>query len=448
MTSSAKLPDLHNLTVAVIGLGYVGLPIAVAFASTKICRISGNSLNRRVIGFDINEERIQELSNSFDRNLEVSSTELSSLQNLLFTSTSSDLVSSDIFIVTVPTPVDSSKRPDLTCLRSASDLVGSVIKNRTQYSLPIVIFESTVFPGATEEVCIPIIESVSNLTLNHDFFCGYSPERINPGESNHKLQSVVKVTSGSSPDASLWIDQLYGSVIDAGTYKASSIKVAEAAKVIENTQRDLNIALVNELSMIFSLMDIDTIDVLNAASTKWNFLPFRPGLVGGHCIGVDPYYLTYKSEQLGYLPQVVLAGRRINDGMGRWIVDQLILVMARRGFIISHSNILILGFSFKENCPDFRNTRVIDIVNSVKYFGMSCEVVDPWVSSVDSTREYGLAVLSSVPSGVTYDAVIVAVQHKEFVGLSSSYWRSLLTSGGVLVDLKGIVPRELNALRP
>jgi UDP-N-acetyl-D-galactosamine dehydrogenase len=314
-------------------------------------------------------------------------------------------------------------------------------------SLPVVIYESTVYPGATEEVCVPILERESGLVFNESFVCGYSPERINPGDTEHKLTTITKVTSGSTPAAAAWVDDLYASIISAGTYRAASVKVAEAAKVIENTQRDLNIALVNELAIIFRQMEIDTLDVLEAAGTKWNFLPFRPGLVGGHCIGVDPYYLTHKAEQLGYHPQVVLAGRRINDGMGRWVVEQLVLELARRGAVIAGARVLVLGLSFKENCPDLRNTRVVDLLQTLQRYGMKPEVVDPWVDPEEAQRDHGLTVSAATPANGTFNAVVLAVAHQQFATISSEHWRQLLAPGGVLLDLKGIVPRELGAIR-
>jgi UDP-N-acetyl-D-galactosamine dehydrogenase len=360
-----------------------------------------------------------------------------------------------VFVVTVPTPIDSAKRPDLSPLEKSSATVGAALQARNQrlattaepITSPIVIYESTVYPGATEEVCVPILERESGLRFNGGFCCGYSPERINPGDCEHRLTTITKVTSGSTPAAAEWVDAFYGSVIKAGTHPAASLKVAEAAKVIENTQRDLNIALVNELAMIFRRMEIDTLDVLEAAGSKWNFLPFRPGLVGGHCIGVDPYYLTHKAEQLGYHPQVVLAGRRINDGMGAWVVEQLVLAMARRSMVIAGAKVLVLGLSFKENCPDLRNTRVVDLIEALKRYGMEPLVVDPWVDAEEAQREHGLTVLDELPTDRCWSAVVAAVAHRQFADLPAEQWRQLLDSTGVLVDLKGIVPRELGALR-
>jgi len=445
MTSA--LPPLHNCTVAVIGLGYVGLPLAVEFAKTQVCCRTGAALQRRVIGFDINNQRLEELRNGIDRTNEINPEELQSAQLLEFTSDPAQLAEADVFVVTVPTPVDSAKRPDLTPLEKASITVGRALMQRQSLSMPVVIYESTVYPGATEEVCVPILERESSLVFNNGFCCGYSPERINPGDNKNKLTLIVKVTSGSTAEAGVWVDSFYGSIIEAGTHLTSGLKVAEAAKVIENTQRDLNIALVNELAIICSKMGVDTLDVLSAAGTKWNFLPFRPGLVGGHCIGVDPYYLTHKSEQLGYHPQVVLAGRRINDGMGRWIVDRLVMQMARGGLLTSKSTVLILGLTFKENCPDIRNTRVVDLFESLRLYGIEPVLVDPWANPDEALREYGLNVLNTIPSGMRYDAVIVAVAHRQFLEITEVRWLDLIPENGVLMDLKGIVPRSLGALR-
>lgn len=447
INSKASLPDYFDCTIAILGLGYVGLPLAIEFSKVIVCNTSGHSLNRNIIGFDINPIRIAELLQSFDRTREVGSSDFQFLLNHELTSDASLLTKADVFIVTVPTPINSSRRPDLHPLKASCRTVGNALKCRRASSKPIVIFESTVYPSATEDVCVPLIEEYSGLSYNLDFFCGYSPERINPGDNNRKLPSIVKVTSGSTPHSATWIDQLYSSIISAGTYLAPSIKVAEAAKVIENTQRDLNIALVNELSIIFEKLSIDTLDVLDAASTKWNFLPFRPGLVGGHCIGVDPYYLTFKSEELGYLPEVVLAGRRINDGMPQWISQQLVLAIAKSGLPIVNSRVLILGFTFKENCCDIRNTKVFDLINGLLLYGMSVDIVDPWVDASEAFSVYELEVLSAPPEGIAYDAVILAVAHHQFISFSYDDWVSFLNTGAILFDLKGIVPRSLNPLR-
>jgi UDP-N-acetyl-D-galactosamine dehydrogenase len=436
--------------MAVIGLGYVGLPLAVEFAKRQPCRRTGARLQRRVIGFDINQQRLDELRGGHDRTNETSTEELKTAELLDFTADPADLASADVFIVTVPTPIDRAKRPDLTPLEKASATVGRALKARAAQgptSLPVVIYESTVFPGATEEVCVPILERESGLHFNQGFACGYSPERINPGDQEHRLTTITKVTSGSTPEAAAWVDALYGSIIQAGTHRAASLKVAEAAKVIENTQRDLNIALVNELAIIFRELGIDTLDVLEAAGSKWNFLHFRPGLVGGHCIGVDPYYLTHKAEELGYHPQVVLAGRRINDGMGRWVVEQLVLEMAQRGLLIAGARVLVLGLSFKENCPDLRNTRVVDVLQALLRYGMEPVLVDPWVDPEEAKREYGLRVAAEVPRGEPYAAVVAAVAHHQFRAMAPEQWRELLKADGVIFDLKGLVPRLLEPIR-
>lgn len=444
---SIALPPLDNCTVAVIGLGYVGLPLAVEFAKPRHCCRTSVALQRRVIGFDVNISRLEELRRGIDRTNETSPEELKASRLLEFTSDPAQLAQADVFVVTVPTPIDSAKRPDLTPLEKASITVGRALMQRNSPYIPLVIYESTVYPGATEEVCIPILERESCLVFNEGFYCGYSPERINPGDNKNKLTTITKVTSGSTHQAANWVDTFYGSIIEAGTHLAPSIKVAEAAKVIENTQRDLNIALVNELAIIFSQMGIDTLDVLQAAGTKWNFLPFRPGLVGGHCIGVDPYYLTHKSEELGYHPQVVLAGRRINDGMGRWVVDQLVMQMARRGLVIAKASILILGLTFKENCPDLRNTRVVDLLESLRLYGMNPVLVDPWVNPDEAWHEYGLTVFKRIPTGVRYSGVVGAVAHKQFLEIPDAGWSDLLLENGVLMDLKGMMPRSLDAFR-
>jgi UDP-N-acetyl-D-galactosamine dehydrogenase len=446
-----SLPSLKACSVAVIGLGYVGLPLAVTFGTPGVCRRSGQLLKRRVIGFDINQRRLSQLQQGLDSTHESSAEELLGATQLILTSDPALLADVEVFIVTVPTPIDSAKRPDLAPLERASANVGKALRARAKAgvsTLAVVIFESTVYPGVTEDVCVPILERESGLQFNQDFVCGYSPERVNPGDREHRLTSIVKVTSGSTVEAAAWIDDFYGSIIAAGTHPASSIKVAEAAKVIENTQRDLNIALVNELAMIFRRMGIDTLDVLAAAGSKWNFLPFKPGLVGGHCIGVDPYYLTHKAEQLGYHPQVVLAGRRINDGMGEWVVQQLVLAMARAHRPIGGARVLVLGLSFKENCPDLRNTRVIDVIHALVGYGMEVVVVDPWVDPDEAQRDYNLCVQATLPQpGQAFDAVIAAVAHRQFAELDPGCWQQLLGSSALVFDLKGIVPRELATLR-
>jgi len=416
--------------IAVIGLGYVGLPLAVAFGE-----------RRPVVGFDINHTRIDELNAGKDVTREVSADELAAASGLLFCTSADDLAQCQVFIVTVPTPIDEFKRPDLTPLIKASETVGKVLKPGD-----IVVYESTVYPGATEEVCVPVLERVSGLRFNQDFFAGYSPERINPGDKEHRIATIMKVTSGSTPAVADEVDALYADIITAGTHKASSIKVAEAAKVIENTQRDVNIALMNELSMIFGRLGIDTHDVLAAAGTKWNFMPFKPGLVGGHCIGVDPYYLTHKAQAIGYHPEIILAGRRVNDGMGPYVAAELVKKMIKAAHTVAHARVLVLGFTFKENCPDLRNTRVIDVVRELKEFGCSVDVSDPWVSSEDVEREYGISLVKAAPKG-DYDALILAVPHNEYLGMTAGDFRAYLKQGGVLFDLKGVLPLGAADLR-
>ncbi|STQ87961.1 Vi polysaccharide biosynthesis UDP-N-acetylglucosamine C-6 dehydrogenase TviB [Helicobacter pullorum] len=409
-------------TLAVIGLGYVGLPLAVEF---------GKKYN--VIGFDIFKQRIDELKKGYDRTLEVEKDELQSAKNLNFTTNLEDLRAAQIYIVTVPTPIDQYNKPDLTPLLKASSSVGKVLKRGD-----IVIYESTVYPGCTEEDCVPILERESGLKFNVDFFCGYSPERINPGDKQHRLPSIKKVTSGSTPQIADEVNALYASIITAGTHKASSIKVAEAAKVIENSQRDINIAFVNELALIFDKMGIDTLDVLEAAGTKWNFLPFRPGLVGGHCISVDPYYLTHKAESLGYHSQVILAGRHINDNMGVVVANKVIKLMIKNAHQIVGSKVAILGITFKENCPDIRNSRVVDIVKELKDFDCCVEIFDPWADKEEVKHEYGLELQDSKDFKLQeYAAVIVAVAHEEFKGLDFSH-----KGKTIVYDLKGILPKE------
>ncbi len=415
----------EGTTVCVIGLGYVGLPLAVGF---------GHHLP--TLGFDINAGRIAALRAHRDHTLEVSPDELRNVPHLAFSADPADLVACTVFIVTVPTPIDDAKRPDLGPLESASRTVGRAIRRGG-----VAIFESTVYPGATEEVCVPIIEKESGLRFNVDFFVGYSPERINPGDKQHRLESIIKVTSGSTPEAADFVDALYRRVITAGTHKASSIRVAEAAKVIENTQRDLNIALINELALIFHRLGIDTSEVLAAAGTKWNFLPFRPGLVGGHCIGVDPYYLTHKAQQIGYHPEVILSGRRINDGMGSHVAQRVIKLMTQRRIHTAGANILVLGLAFKENCPDLRNTRVTDVINEFKSYHANVEVHDPWVDATEAEHEYELQLLPQLENG-RYDAIILAVAHQQFIDMGVERIRALGKPGCVLFDVKQVLPRE------
>jgi UDP-N-acetyl-D-glucosamine/UDP-N-acetyl-D-galactosamine dehydrogenase len=405
--------------IAVIGLGYVGLPLAVEFGKKY-----------RTLGFDINSERIKALEAGRDETLEIDATELKAAKKLEFTAKAKDIAACTVFIVTVPTPIDRFKRPDLSPLLGASETVGRALKKGD-----VVIYESTVYPGCTEEVCVPVLERFSSLRFNRDFYCGYSPERINPGDKQHRLPSIKKVTSGSTPRTADFVNELYASIIEAGTHRASSIRVAEAAKVIENTQRDVNIALVNELSLIFKRMGIDTEEVLRAAGTKWNFLPFRPGLVGGHCIGVDPYYLTHKATEIGYHPEMILAGRRINDGMGAYIAQQIIKLMTGRRIMVADSRILVMGLAFKENCPDLRNSKVVDIVEELRRFDAAIDVHDPWIDPSAAYREYGIRPVAT-PRAATYDAIVIAVAHDEFKSMGVHKIRQLAKKRHVLYDVK------------
>lgn len=421
---------LNDVKLAVVGLGYVGLPLAAEFGK-----------KRSVIGFDINRERVAELAGGHDHTLEVSPAELAEASGLRFTAESEDLRTANVFIVTVPTPIDQFKRPDLTPLIKASETIGAVLKRGD-----IVIYESTVYPGATEEDCVPVLERVSGLKFNQDFFAGYSPERINPGDKEHRVSTIRKVTSGSTPAVADLVDEIYSQIIVAGTHKASSIRVAEAAKVIENTQRDVNIALINELALIFNRMGIDTEEVLKAAGTKWNFLPFRPGLVGGHCIGVDPYYLTHKAQSIGYHPEIILAGRRLNDSMGIYAVSQLVKAMTRRDIHVQGARALVMGLAFKENCPDLRNTRVVDIVDELKEYHVQVDVYDPWVDPEDAVAEYGIRPVTEVQPG-QYDAIVVAVAHRQFATMGSAAIHALGKPKHVLYDLKYLFPADQTDLR-
>ncbi len=414
------IPDFDHAKLAVIGLGYVGLPLAVEFGKKKY----------ETVGFDINLERIAELAAGKDATLEVSDAELREAQRLSFTADPAVLGACNVFIITVPTPVDDYKRPDLTPLIKASETVARVIQRGS-----IVIYESTVYPGATEEDCIPVIEKISGLKFNVDFFAGYSPERINPGDKHHRFINTCKVTSGSTPEVADFVDALYASVVVAGTHRVSSIKVAEASKVIENTQRDINIALVNEFALIFNRLGIDTQEVLEAAGTKWNFLPFRPGLVGGHCIGVDPYYLTHKAQELGYHPEVILSGRRINDGMGAYVAEQVIKLMTRKRIQVVDARVLVLGLAFKENCTDLRNTRVVDIVREFQSYHANVDVYDPWVDADEARHEYGIALASTLEPGA-YDAIILAVAHDEFGRMGVEQIHALGKQNHILYDVK------------
>lgn len=411
--------SLQEVKLAVIGLGYVGLPLAVEFGK-----------RRSVVGFDINQQRIDALKAGHDATLEVSDDELKGALQLVYSTSLDDLKSCNVFIVTVPTPIDEHKQPDLSPLIKASENIGSVLKKGD-----IVIYESTVYPGATEEDCVPVLEKVSGLKFNVDFFAGYSPERINPGDKEHRVTTIKKVTSGSTPAVANLVDALYGEIITAGTHKASCIKVAEAAKVIENTQRDLNIALINELAIIFNRMGIDTEAVLLAAGTKWNFLPFRPGLVGGHCIGVDPYYLTHKAQSIGYHPEIILAGRRLNDGMGAYVVSQLVKAMLKRRIHVDGARVLVMGLAFKENCPDLRNTRVVDIVSELAEYNIQVDVYDPWVAVEEAQHEYGVTPITE-PAINAYDGIVLAVAHNEFRALGAENIRQYGKAKHILYDLK------------
>ena len=422
--------DIKNIKIAVIGLGYVGLPLAVEFGK-----------HLPVVGFDINAERISALAAGTDHTLEVSDEELTQASHLSYSSDIQALKDCNFFIVTVPTPIDDYKQPDLTPLIKASEAIGSLLKQDD-----IVVYESTVYPGATEEVCIPVLEKVSGLTFNQDFYAGYSPERINPGDKEHRVTNILKVTAGSTPEVADFVDEVYNLIITAGTHKAANIKVAEAAKVIENTQRDVNIALINELAVIFNKMGIDTQAVLEAAGTKWNFLPFRPGLVGGHCIGVDPYYLTHKAQAIGYNPEIILAGRRLNDSMGEYVVTQLVKTMIKKRIQVEGAKVLILGLSFKENCPDVRNTKVIDIVHELEEYNIEVDVYDPWVDKAEAEREYNVTPISK-PDVNHYDGIILAVAHNEFVEMGVEKIRALGKTSHVLYDLKYVFSKEDTDIR-
>tara|TARA_B100000427_G_scaffold328432_1_gene341528 strand:- start:680 stop:1960 length:1281 start_codon:yes stop_codon:yes gene_type:complete len=425
------MKDISKIEIAVIGLGYVGLPLAVEFGK-----------KRSVVGFDIDKRRIQELNDGIDKTLEISKREIEDSKNLTFTSEVNDLKKCNFFIVTVPTPIDKDNQPDLNPLLKASTLIGSLIKRGD-----IVVFESTVYPGATEEECVPILEKESSLKFNQDFFVGYSPERINPGDKEHTLTKIIKVTSGSSPESSVLIDNVYSEIIEAGTHRASSIKVAEAAKVIENTQRDLNIALINELAIIFDKMSLDTSEVLEAAQTKWNFLPFKPGLVGGHCIGVDPYYLTYKSRLLGYLPEVILSGRKLNDQMGIYVANKFIQCLTERhAKLTSNLKVLILGITFKENCPDLRNNKTIDIYKYLKEKGLTVEVYDPWASPKETQDLYGFKLIE-YPAIDQYEGILISVSHDQFIKMGVDEIRSFGKNDHILYDLKNIFQVEDSDIR-
>ncbi|MAC84752.1 MAG: Vi polysaccharide biosynthesis protein VipA/TviB [Arcobacter sp.] len=414
-----------NKKICIIGLGYVGLPLAAAFAKKYT-----------VVGFDINEPRVEELNNDYDRTLELDKEQLVEVKdNITYSCDLEDIKDANIYIVTVPTPIDSSNRPDLTPLVKSSQMIGRVLKKDD-----IVIYESTVYPGVTEEVCVPQLEATSGMTFNKDFFCGYSPERINPGDKEHTVTKILKITAGSNPEIADEVDNLYKSIITAGTHKASSIKVAEAAKVIENTQRDVNIALVNELALIFDTMGIDTNDVIEAAATKWNFIKLKPGLVGGHCIGVDPYYLTFKAEELGYKPNLILGARQINNGMGKYIAEKTIKLMIKKGKLIKDANILVMGLTFKENCPDIRNTKVVDIIHELKEYGAKIDVYEPWIDEKDKDYYDYNFVNNPLENDKKYEAIVVAVGHDKFKSFSQEEFESLINGENILIDVKGIIP--------
>ncbi|MEI7851112.1 MAG: Vi polysaccharide biosynthesis UDP-N-acetylglucosamine C-6 dehydrogenase TviB [Kiritimatiellales bacterium] len=434
MTKESGKKSLSGVRIGIIGLGYVGLPLAVEFGKKF-----------PTLGFDINKARVAELASGKDHTLECSPEELAGSEYLSYSTDLSDLSACNVFIVTVPTPVDNSNRPDLTPLIKASETVGKVISKGD-----VVIYESTVYPGATEEDCIPVVEKVSGLKFNVDFFAGYSPERINPGDKQRRLTNIVKITSGSTPEVADFVDSLYRSILTVETHKAPSIKVAEAAKVIENTQRDVNIALMNELAMIFSKMGIDTLDVLEAAGSKWNFLPFRPGLVGGHCIGVDPYYLSFKAQQAGYYPELISAQRRINDRVGQFVVDETIKLMLKKKITVNGSRVLVLGLTFKENCPDIRNTRVVDIVHALEEYGCAVDVYDPWADAAEVLREYSLSLTKELhapratpQASGGYSAIVLAVAHDQFKGMNEAELKALGSDPCVIYDIKNVLPRDL-----
>lgn len=427
MVVPAMIPVIQNArpVIGVIGLGYVGLPLAAAFGARF-----------ETIGFDIDTVRITQLRAGEDTSMEVAPEELANIPNLSYTASPSDLRACNVYIVTVPTPITKNKTPDLGPLISASSLLAKMLALGD-----FVVYESTVYPGATEEVCVPLLEAGSGLTLNRDFFVGYSPERINPGDKEHRLRTIRKITAGSTPEAADFVDKLYGEIIDAGTHKASSIRIAEAAKVIENTQRDVNIALINELTLIFNRLGIDTEEILDAAGSKWNFLPFRPGLVGGHCIGVDPYYLTHKAQEIGYHPEVILAGRRLNDSMGAFVSNEVVKLMASQGGLKANSKALLLGLAFKENCPDLRNTRVVDVIAELGKFGIRCDVYDPWVSAEAARKEYGIELIEPQHDD-DYDAIILCVAHHQFIDMGIKTLRGFGKAGAIVYDVKHIFPRN------
>lgn len=443
-----KLPDTNNCSIGVIGLGYVGLPLALEIAKIKVSLSSKEKLNRKVIGYDLNLQRIEDLQNNYDKTNEITKNQLESADRIIYTSDSSLLAECDIFIVTVPTPINENKEPDLRALKSASQTISDILKLRNNFKkfASIIVYESTVYPGVIEDICVPILQN-SGLVYNKQFYCGFSPERINPGDNNRKISNIKKVTSGSTFESAKLIDYFYSSFIAAGTFLTPSIKVAEAAKVIENTQRDINIAFINELAMIFDKLNIDTLDVIEAAATKWNFAAYKPGLVGGHCIGVDPYYLTYCAKKLGYNPKMILSGRYLNDNMYHWLFEKILKRITNSNINLSKSENLILGFTFKENCPDIRNTQVIKIYNKLKEISKSVTIVDPVADPKQCKKEYGVNVLSEIPNNARYSICLLLVAHDEYKNFSIQNWNNLIVNDGFIVDLKGLVPKILNPLR-
>ena len=438
------LPKLENCSIAIIGLGYVGLPLALKIAEQNTCLLTKRKLTRKVYGFDINKTRIEELKSSFDRNNIFSKEKFKKVKNLKFVSNEKLLENTEVFIITVPTPINIRNEPNLSHIKEASRIVGNLIKHSKKRSInPIIIYESTVFPGLTEDICVPIIEKHSNKKYNSkdysdSFYCGYSPERINPGDNKYSINSIVKVTSGCNEQVSNWINKFYGSFIKAGTFNVSSIKIAEAAKIIENTQRDINIALINELALIFNKLDIDTESVLEAAGTKWNFLPFRPGMVGGHCIGIDPYYLTHKAIEVGYHPEIILAGRKLNDSMSFYVVDQISKLMIKKELSIVNANVLIMGLAFKENCPDIRNSKVVDLVNEFSNYNCKVDVYDPWIDKNQAEQDYSIKPISKINKNY-YDVIVIAVAHKQFQELTAEEIKSYGKENHVLFDIKYVL---------
>ena len=441
-------PDLYNCNIAVIGLGYVGLPLAMEFAERKTCNFTGNKMSRNVVGYDSKLSRIKDLKDNVDKTGEKSADELKNKTNIIFTNNPSDIFLSDIFIVAVPTPINKKKKPNLKFLETASVLIGETLSSRKSKFIPIIIFESTVYPGATEEFCVPIIENSSGLSYQKDFLCAYSPERMNPGDKTKKLIDIVKITSGCNITCSKWVDEFYRSIIDAGTYMAASIKVAEAAKVIENTQRDINIALVNELSIIFSKMNLDVLEVLDAASTKWNFLNFRPGLVGGHCIGIDPYYLTWKTEQIGYTPEMILSGRRVNEKMSDFFLEKILNYINIKNKKVKGTKMLIMGAAFKEDCPDIRNSKIIDFLCQALKQGFNLKIFDPIADFSNLDKSLEQYIIYEIPKHKEYDVLVISIAHKVFKKYPMNKYLQILKKDGFILDIKGILEKNDNVLRP